>query len=162
MKKVILSMVLTAGIISYGCNSKPDNLNQKVVPSEVALIEHTAALSEAEGMQLLETHCFACHSPKSVSHDEMLAPPLAGIKHRYKTLYPDRNTFISRMTAYISKPSEENAVMRGPVRRFGLMPPTTLEEEKIRELTAFIYDNSLPAPKWFPKHFEEKHGEKWN
>ncbi|MFT4566735.1 MAG: hypothetical protein ACI9FN_001696, partial [Saprospiraceae bacterium] len=35
-------------------------------------------MSLVEVKKLLKMHCFSCHYPVAVSHDNMLAPPLAG------------------------------------------------------------------------------------
>ena len=65
------------------------------------------------------------------------------------------------MSEFVAMPSKENALMKGPVKRFGLMPKPALEMEEIQELVKYIYNNELEIPKWFSGHFEEKHGEKW-
>ena len=48
--------------------------------------------------------------------------------------------------------------MKGPLRRFGLMPKNNLNDEEVKALVAFIYDNDIEAPSWFAEHFEEQHG----
>lgn len=161
MIKEIAAASLIFGMIIIGCNPKPENLDQAVSKDDLTAIQAVPSFTKEEGDALLTTNCYSCHNPASPSHDEMLAPPLAGIKYKYKQLYPDRTTFIQRMTDFVTTPSKENAVMKGPVRHFGLMEKTTLRKDEIRALTAYIHDNSLPVPDWFPKHFEKKHGESW-
>lgn len=129
--------------------------------AELAEIQDLSPLSIDDGKKLLITSCYTCHNPKSKSHDSMLAPPLAGIKYKYKEIYPTRSVFIAQMSSFLIKPTKENALMKGPVKRFGLMPPTGLSSKQILELTAFIYDNSLDVPTWFEEHFEEQHDKKW-
>jgi hypothetical protein len=106
-------------------------------------------------------HCFSCHYPAAVSHDNMLAPPLAGIKYKYKEIFQDRVQFIAKMAAFIDNPSKENAIMKGPVRRFGPMPKSILSKKQILEILTFIYDKILDVPAWFPEHFEDGHNKKW-
>ena len=162
IKSIITFSLIIAALIN-GCQHKPDNFDQVVSKDDLTAIQAVPTFTKQEGESLLTTHCYSCHNPASPSHDEMLAPPLAGIKYKYKQIYPDRSTFIHRMTEFIDEPSKENAVMKGPVKQFGLMPKhATLRKDEIRALTAFIYDNQLPIPDWFPKHFERKHGEKWS
>lgn len=110
------------------------------------------------GLKLLQTHCYACHNPTAESHDVILAPPLAGIKWRYQQAYKDRGAFIQHMTEFVAEPKEENALMRGPVRRFGLMPQTAIHRDTIQKIVSYIYDNDLEKPDWFDDHFEEQHG----
>ena len=155
------SIVLLGLILIVGCNSKPKNINRIISEVELQEIQDISPMLISEGEELLTTSCYSCHSPNSKSHDEMLAPPLAGIKHKYKEISPDRNTFIAQMSAFVSEPTKDNALMKGPVKKFGLMPKTALSDKQILELTAFIYDNKLEAPLWFPEHFEEKHDKRW-
>jgi hypothetical protein len=51
--------------------------------------------------------------------------------------------------------------MKGPVRRFGLMPATTLDRKEILEIVAFIYDHKLEMPDWFIEHYEKENRTKW-
>lgn len=149
-------------LVLSSCNRKPKNINKEVSSDEVEVIESIQELTLEEGNALLKTHCYACHNPESTDHDNMLAPPLAGVKYKYTSLYPNREEFIAKMGDFIQHPSKENAVMKGPVRRFGLMPTSTLKTKKeIYEIVAFIYDNELDVPDWFPAHFEDKHGKSW-
>ncbi len=147
--------------ITFSCQSEPANKEEVLTAETLADLEQITPLSEEEGARLLKQHCYSCHNPESASHDDMLAPPLAGIKNKYQQLYPDRNVFVQRLATFTVTPTKENAVMRGPIRRFGLMPPVSLPLAEVQQLAAFIYDNDLPVPAWFPEHFEEQHGEAW-
>lgn len=160
MKKILLSLFIIVGFLS--CSREPANKKEVISEMEVSAIEQLPLLSEEEGLKLLKNNCYTCHSPQSKSHDDMLAPPLAGIKYKYTKHYPNRTKFIARMSDFVHNPTEENAVMKGPVRRFGLMPKSVLKMEEIQQISAFIYDNKLDIPVWFKNHFEEQHGEPWN
>jgi len=109
-------------------------------------------ISQEVASKLLASNCYVCHNPNSKSHDEILAPPLAGIKMRYQRATSDREAFITKMTSFVSNPSEESALMHGPVRRFGLMPKTALSDKEISEIVTYISDNELPRPEWFEGH----------
>lgn len=148
-------------IILLGCNSEPANKEEKVSEQDEKVIKDLVLLSPEEGVANLKTNCYSCHNPQSTSHDEMLAPPLAGIKFKYKNHYPERSEFIYKMSNFVHSPTTENAVMKGPVRRFGLMPKVPMKLEEIRQVVAFIYDNKMEIPEWFSDHFEEQHGKKW-
>lgn len=150
------------------CNKKnaPQSDQKTKVESELSAkeqeeIKNIQSLSQETGFQRLQTNCFPCHNPKAESHDEILATPLAGIKHNYKNLYPDEELFITKMASFVNDPNEENAIMRGPIRRFGLMPKTTLSKKEIQELVQYIYHNDIEFPDWFPEHFEEHHNTNW-
>lgn len=154
----ILSLVV---FLLSSCNSKPANLDDVLSTEEKQEVERTASLSGKEGLAKLNTYCYSCHSPKSKSHDDMLAPPLAGIKYKYSRTYQDKTLFVSRMADFVNNPSKSNAMMKGPVRRFGLMPKVSLSKDEINELCLFIYEHELETPAWFPDHFEEQHGKLW-
>lgn len=122
--------------------------------------QHTltvSSISSQKASNLLAVNCYICHDPKTNSHDEMLAPPLAGIKKRYIKATTDREAFIKYMTSFVSNPTEENALMKGPVRRFGLMPKTALDSEQISAIVTYIYDNEIPEPTWFVDHEKQMH-----
>ncbi|MDF1698071.1 MAG: c-type cytochrome [Saprospiraceae bacterium] len=154
-------VILVFMLVIASCNRKPDNLDRILSTNELTEIQTINTISLETGKSLLTTHCFACHNPNSESHDDMLAPPMAGIKYKYTKLYPNEELFIAQMSEFIHNPTQENAVMKGPVRRFGLMPKTTLSKVEIQELVKFIYHNELETPKWFPAHFEEQHNQPW-
>jgi len=159
MRALVLLFIIAFAI--GACNRAPKNLDQEITETELVAIESIPEISKEEGLKLLTTNCFTCHNPKAESHDSMLAPPLAGIKYNYTKYYADRNTFIARMSDYIDHPTKENAIMKGPIRRFGLMPKTTLDKDQIKIITAYIYDNELEAPSWFPDHFAKEKGHRW-
>lgn len=104
----------------------------------------------------IETSCYICHNPNSTSHDNILAPPLAGIKRHYLRVSDGRSDFINRMTNYIMNPNEEDALMKGPIKRFGVMPKTALNENEVREIVTYIHDNEIPAPEWFEDHHKNR------
>jgi len=160
--KLNASILTILVLFLASCSSKPqdsvnDEFNQAAEESNMS-----AELTAKEGLQMLQLYCYACHNPNTQSHDEMLAPPLAGIKNRYKNRYTNREEFIANMAEFISMPSEDKALMKGPIKRFGLMPkPPLTDKDKIEALVAFIYDTPIETPDWFAKHYEEKHGEAW-
>ncbi|MCP4457388.1 MAG: cytochrome c [Cytophagales bacterium] len=113
--------------------------------------------AQDKGYELLKSTCYACHNPAAGSHDEMLAPPLAGIKMRYKRGYENREEFVAAMSKHVSNPSEESALMKGPIKRFGLMPNLNLMDEDVRLIVEYIYDNDLDEPDWFADHAKKMH-----
>ncbi len=161
MNKFLVS-VCTAALL-WSC-APPSNQDAKSVadPEVSANSPENVVLSEQEGLRRLTTYCNACHNPSSESHDNILAPPMAAVKYRWLQEYPDKEEFVEKMTAFVLIPSEEAALMRGPVKRFGLMPKLgALPPDKMQELVTYIYDNELRTPSWFPAHFEEEHGKPW-
>lgn len=111
----------------------------------------------SDGLELLERNCYLCHNPKSKSHDEIIAPPLWGVKKHYLEAFPDEKEFKSAMLSFILNPKEETAVMKGPIKRFGLMPKPAVSEEDLKKIIAYIYENELENPAW---HIEKDNQEK--
>lgn len=159
MKKIlILSSFIT---LLFSCNNRPKNVDRVLSNQEISSLKDIKILTKSEGDLIFANTCYACHNPKSNSHDNMLAPPLAGIKNKYLSTYPTKELFVTQMADYIFNPTEENALMKGPIKRFGIMPKTNLSKSEAREMALFIFNNKLEVPSWFPEHFEEMHNEKW-
>jgi cytochrome c2 len=110
-----------------------------------------------DGLTLLKKHCYSCHNPNTNSHDDIIAPPLAGIKRHYSDAYPEKEAFSKAMIEFVKNPTSEKSLMKGPVKRFGLMPKPVVTDQEIKEIVLFIRDSELEKPKWFDEH-EKGHG----
>lgn len=142
-------LIILLSALLIGCANHKETQSTKVETP-------TSTVLSAE-MKLLETNCYACHNPNSNSHDEILAPPLAGIKRRYLKSSSDRASFISRMSSFVENPSKEKAIMKGPINRFGLMPKPEVSKEDIITIVTYIHDNELQEPEWFKGHHQGSH-----
>jgi mono/diheme cytochrome c family protein len=120
-------------------------------------IENREAVILTEGLVLLQKHCYSCHNPKSKSHDEIIAPPLWGMKKHYLEAYPEKDSFEKAMVEFIQNPTEEKALMKGPIKRFGLMPKPAVSSEDLQKIVSYIYANELENPAW---HIEKDNQEK--
>lgn len=109
-----------------------------------------------EGLLLLQKHCYTCHNPKSKSHDEIIAPPLWGMKKHYLEAYPEKAAFEKAMIEFIQNPTEEKALMKGPIKRFGLMPKPEVSYEELQKIVSYIYDNEIENPVWHIKKDNQK------
>lgn len=112
---------------------------------------------EDEGLVLFRQTCYACHSVVTKSHDEIIAPPMVAIKRRYLMSYPSEEEFVDAVVAFAKDPKEENALMRGAVQQFKVMPLQTFDENNLRSIATYIYNNDIEKPEWFDAHFEEEH-----
>ncbi|MFS4415208.1 DUF3365 domain-containing protein [Maribacter sp. 2307ULW6-5] len=106
----------------------------------------------------MENQCYVCHSP-TATEAERIGPPMAAIKARYVMEYPEKSDFVAALWRFVEKPSEEKALMKGAVRRFGLMPYQHYEQTKIKNVAAFLYDYEVEEPSWFAAHWNERHGD---
>ena len=152
MKKLLIILVSITLVLSLAM-SIPDNSESGVI-----LNRNGHDLLDLNDSSVL-AFCYTCHNPKVASHDEMLAPPLAGIKMQYKRVAGTREEFIQHMGSFVRNPTEEAAIMKGPVNRFGLMPKPAISGEEIDKIVAFIYDNDIPQPDWYAEHHRKMHGD---
>ncbi|SMG09111.1 Cytochrome c [Marivirga sericea] len=155
MKKevVYLGIILATSLFSLGCQDtrKKDaskSSNETFMPSSI---------TSDSAANLLAVNCYVCHGRNSSSHEDLLAPPLAGIKKRYMNATGNREVFIERMTTFAFNPTKDAAMMKGPIKRFGLMPKTALKQSQIEAIVTYIYNNEIPAPSWFGAHEKQMH-----
>ena len=115
-------------------------------------IEKTATL-DPEGLALLKTNCFSCHSP-SASIENRLAPPMIAIKKHYITEGVSQKDFVAMASDFIKKPTVEKSKMPQAVKRFSIMPAMTFDEKQLKKMLEYIYDADIEAPSWFEEHFK--------
>lgn len=151
----ITAFALVISFIVSRCSTKNTAAQKKI--SEVV----QPAITSIDPVNILASNCYLCHDPNSKSHDNLLAPPMAGVKYQYTKAHPDKNEFVNAMTSFIMKPNKSTALLKKPVKTVGLMPPTVLSEEQVQAVVDYIYDNEIKTPLWFAEHFEEEHGTKW-
>lgn len=148
---IMLSSIVLLFLV--GCQSTAhDNSNRS---SNENLM--SSSISADSASNLLATNCYICHDPASSSHDDLLAPPLAGIKKRYMKATDSREAFVERMAAFAFNPTTDAAMMKGPIKRFGLMPKTALDQVQIEAIVQYIHDHEIPAPSWFGAHEKQMH-----
>lgn len=127
-----------------------------ILPTLIIVIALSSLQAHAQqvdaGLTLLEKHCYACHNPNTASHDEIIAPPLFGIKNNYRNTFPEKEKFIAAMEAFINTPTEEKALMKGPIKRFGLMPKPAVSPEEVKLIVRYIESNEMQKPKWYDAH----------
>lgn len=148
--KVIFISILTA--LFFGCENSTSTNNDasETLPSELA-----------KGLELLESNCFACHSPKG-SIENRVAPPMIAIKRHYIGKSTTKEEFTNDLLAFLNNPSEDISKMPGAINKFGLMPKMGFSENDIKSIANYIYEDDLEKPDWFEKHYQEeskKHGQ---
>nr|WP_321247892.1 hypothetical protein [uncultured Psychroserpens sp.] len=148
MKAIIL--VLSA-VVFLSCN------NQKNKDYIVANVIERQIEQDHPGKQLMEIHCYVCHSA-TASEAERLAPPMIAIKKHYINEGTTKEQFKAAMQEWIKNPTEENAKMFGAVRRFGVMVKVPYPEETIEQIADYMFDNKIEQPEWFDEHFKQGKG----
>ncbi len=114
-------------------------------------------VQDSNEYDLIKTNCYACHNPNSASHDNLIAPPMAAIKKRYLRLYDTKESFVGAVSKWTLNPSEDNAIMRGAVMEFNVMPKQNFKKEDVKKIATYIFENKLEEPEWFEGHERGMH-----
>ena len=125
-------LILSLFIALFSCKNTPSKEISKIETSNTT----EQQLNFSKGFQLLESNCFACHSPKTTIEDR-IAPPMAAIKKYYITENNDitEEEFTKSLITFIENPNKENS-----------------------QIAKYIYNSKLEEPDWFTNHF---HNEKF-
>lgn len=109
-----------------------------------------------QGVELMATHCQTCHGVAELAMEEMLAPPLWGVRAHYLAEYSEPEAFVAAMTDFILKPSTEKSLMPEAVAHYGLKAPVSLEEGQIRAVAWAIYAGQAERPPW-SREYRKRH-----
>ncbi|MGJ8743936.1 c-type heme family protein [Polaribacter sp.] len=143
-----LTIILAIAFL-FGCqDSKKPTYSKK--SSVLETQEHA-------GKKLLETNCYVCHNP-TTPEENRIAPPMIAIKKRYLMGNSAKEAFIKSMQDFIKNPTEENAIMYGAVKRFGVMPKQAFPEETIEQIADYLFNFDIEKPAWFEEHYNKQHG----
>lgn len=150
--KIYIHLIFSA-ILLLSCSDLKEE-----APTISSELKKDNQVESSVGLDLLKKHCYSCHSPESSSHDEIIAPPMAAVKMRYSMSYKSEQEFVNAIVAWTMDPKQENALMRGAIDRFKVMPKQLFDENQMRQLALFMYRNDLSEPIWFEAHQKEMHG----
>lgn len=151
MYKALLFFVVI--ILVFSCKNKTESSNNEQAYS--AIIQDDIVQSEA--YKKMKTLCFSCHSP-TAEMDMRMAPPMVAVKMHYTEKYDNQEDFINAIWDFMQKPEEDKALMKGAVKRFGLMPYMPYKEKDIKAIANYMYNNELEKPDWFDEHLKQKNG----
>ncbi len=153
MKKYI---VILASILLFSCNNKKETY-EDVENNEKALVYNPQVAKE-----LMEKHCYLCHSPTADEVKGRIAPPMVAIKARYidKEEY-NKSEFIKAVSQFVSNPTDDKALMYGAVRKFGVMPKQVFPDSAVIKIAAFMFDYKIESPDWFASHWQGHGNDNW-
>ncbi|MCB0381474.1 MAG: DUF3365 domain-containing protein [Flavobacteriales bacterium] len=155
-KTVITAFSVLLGLLflqSCGRNAEP-----------ITVEEESTKVDEQVALKLMSQTCFTCHNP-DMEIDNRVAPPLFKIREHYLDDETTQDEFVKNITYFINNPTEENSIMPGAVRNFGLMPKMTFKDEDIKLIAAYLFENDVASDEWYarweafnkqPKTDEEK------
>lgn len=136
---ITLNFIMTALMLS--CNSGTQT------QEEIAYAE-----AMAQGFQMLETSCFACHSPNSAAETK-IGPTIASIKTSYLADSITQEQFTRDLIAFLMKPDKANSKMPDAVKQFGLMPKMNVTEEQITQIATYLYTSEIEKPGWYASQY---------
>jgi hypothetical protein len=115
------------------------------------------AAEQIDGKELLTQRCLVCHG-NDQTEENRLAPPIVAVKQRYLKQFRDKDSFVDAIAQWASAPSEDHSLMRGALRKFGLMPALPYNESDLRAIAEYIYEGSMLKPAGFDEHQKAEHG----
>jgi len=148
MKKIVLLYSIL--YIFSACNDTQKKTQESVSGEAVKTTQETAQINnnistEQDGYTLMKQFCFSCHmeKPDSSKHNQMIAPPMVNVQEHYKSTYPDEDEFIQAVVSWVNKPDESKVLMPGAARKFNLMPPLPIGDDKLKAIAKALYKNDF-------------------
>lgn len=126
MNKLLIAT--TALLVLYSCQSTENS-------------EHNAPWMSLDGKQLMEDRCYSCHNTQGT--DNMLAPPMFRVKDHYWEDDINEQDFIEAIVEWVKDPKEENSLMPGARRKFGLMPKQQFDENEVRAIAKYMFNHEI-------------------
>jgi len=162
MKKIYFVIFIAFTMINCKQESKKtnDNSGNKQVISDTTLAQkHTGTNQQDDGYTLMKQFCFTCHieKPDPSKRDNMLAPPMRNVQQHYKSTFPQKDEFIKAVISWVNKPDENKVLMPGAVRRFNLMPPLPIGDDKIKSIAEVLYEKDFGKMNHGKRMFKDKH-----
>jgi len=147
MKKIALLLLWTLILLTSCAKTGKNELSLQLSQPDQELSQ-----KDSEAYELLKNKCYICHHPNAASHDEIIAPPMAAVKMRYSMSYPSESEFTAAIVSWAMDPKRENALMKGAVNRFNVMPKQEFNHEELEKIALYIYNSELEEPEWFAAH----------
>lgn len=98
-------------------------------------------IAELDGKVLMENKCFLCHNTQGT--DNMLAPPMQRVKDHYLDEDVTKKEFVNAIADWCDNPTEEESLMPGARRKFGLMPKQVFDRKEVEAIASYLFENDL-------------------
>ena len=92
--------------------------------------------------------------------DKRFAPPGFKLKIHYIGTYSDEDSFVMAIADWWETRDTDKSMMRGAVRRFGIMPEVKVTRDEAEKIAGYIFEGDLENPVGFKEHYEKQHGKK--
>ena len=162
---LLFILILKAGVDRYHHDKPNRSVNPAsgtnvISPLQNATDGDTQALVSSESEVVMKTLCLSCHaaSPTHEQQKKGLAPPMWGVRDHYLEHHGDLEAFTHAIAAWVPHPEGEKSLMRGAVKRFGVMPGLSLPESQLSEIATLIYHGvNVEKPIWWEEHQRNHH-----
>ena len=111
----------------------------------------------AGGKQVIEDTCMACHVVDGKGGEKKAAPPMYAVWHHYHQAYKDKESFVAAVSSWVLEPNEENTLMKGAIKKFGLMEKTELNMDQAHSVAEYLYETNFETPEMYLKHYRKGH-----
>ncbi|MEE4000664.1 DUF3365 domain-containing protein [Tenacibaculum sp. FZY0031] len=153
MKKLIVLFIVLS---IFSCNQAKKSDYSKKSSQGIT----TKEVGIPPGKELLETKCYVCHN-HTTPHDERIAPPMIAIKAHYIHENTSEEEFTESFQNFVLNPTKQKAIMKGAIKRFGVMPYQKFEEEDLKKIANYLYNYKIEEPGWFKEHWKAKQGKNY-
>ena len=85
----------------------------------------------------------------------VVAPSLLEIKNAYLQDFDQQADFVKGLTAFMLRPSVENARMKGAVKQYGMMPDLSMSKQHYDAVATYIFLAELEDSLWYENYQEE-------
>lgn len=149
MNKIITLLFLT--ILLQNCNQKHSDSD---IPKENTVNKQEVS-EKPEGLELVETQCYTCHSP-SASESERAALPMISIKLAYLQASKSKEEFINSILDYAQNPQNDNAQLKDAFKKYGIMPKQDYNKNDLNKIASYLYDYKIQVPDWFEENYKKQ------
>lgn len=152
MIKKLTILLIPVLFAMVSCTETEANSNKTETVDKKETLETTKAVTDKDGAALYKEKCLVCHDVKGKkTHDDLLAPPMRGVKRHYSDKYAERDDFIKHVIEWATAPDEKKSLMLDAVEQFKVMPNLNFQKEDVEKIAAYIYDNEMDKPEWAGK-----------
>jgi cytochrome c551/c552 len=152
MKRIL---VILSTVLLFSCNKKKEPYQE--IDSSIII-----AYQPQEAKELMEKHCYLCHSPNAEEVEGRIAPPMVAIKARYIDKEGNSKAeFIKAVSEFVANPSGDKSLMYGAVKKFGVMPKQFFPDSTAVKIASFMYDYKIEEPSWFKGHWQGHGNDDW-
>ncbi|MEN8168935.1 MAG: c-type cytochrome [Pseudomonadota bacterium] len=114
----------------------------------------------ADGKKVLEQVCMTCHVVDGQGGGQRAAPPMYAVWHHYRQAHTDKESFVAAVSSWLQQPQKEKSVMKGAVKKFGLMDKLEIDAVQAQSVAEHLYERSFNLPESYLAHYNAKHGKK--